>query len=159
LPAIQWLVLVSCMIGTRLLIRLWQERQQSSAAREGATAQSQNVLLLGVGPLAELYLRSIDEFAIHHLAVVGVLAPAAELPGRQLRSYKVLGQPEELLKIARELEIHGAPLDRVVVAKPRKQLSNEALDELLTLERSSPVKVEWLHEALGFDVSVSDGER
>ena len=153
LPAIQWLVLVACMIGSRLAIRLWQERRQTRVAREVSKAESQNVLLVGVGSLAELYLRSIDQFAAHHLAVVGILASGEELPGRQLRSYKVLGRPEELSEIARELEIHGAPLDRVVVATPREGLSSEALDALLALERSSPVKVDWLHEVLGFGVT------
>jgi lipopolysaccharide/colanic/teichoic acid biosynthesis glycosyltransferase len=136
-----------------------EERRHASAARERTKAESQNVLLVGVGPLAELYLRSIDEFAVHHLAVVGILASGGELPGRKLRSYQVLGSPEELLKIARELEIHGAPLDRVVVAKPRDRLASEALDTLLALERSSPVKVEWLHEALGFEIEVADATR
>ena len=153
LPAIQWLVLIACMIGSRLAIRLWQERRQTSAAREVSKAESQNVLLVGVSPLAELYLRSLDEFAAHHLAVVGILTSGEELRGRQLRSYRVLGRPEELSEIARELEIHGAPLDRVVVAKSREGLSSEALDALLALARSSPVKVDWLHEVLGFGVT------
>ena len=40
-------------------------------------------------------------------SIVGFLANGTQLHGRLLRSYKVLGVPEDLLKVVQELEVHG----------------------------------------------------
>ena len=150
LPAIQWFALVAGMGGSRLAIRIWHERRQNSAKHVAGAGDAQNVLLVGVNQIAELYLRSVAELAPRRISVVGILASGTALPGRLLRSHKVLGRPEDLFEITRQLEVHGAPLDRVIVAEPPLRLSSEALEALLDLERSSTIKVDWIQELLGF---------
>lgn len=149
MPLIQWFVLLACMVGTRIGIRIWQERRQHQPKDFLAVGDHQNVLVVGVSQVAELYLRAAKDLAPHTVSVVGFLALGKELPGRLLRSHKVLGQPEDLPEVMRQLEIHGAPLDRIVVVEPLSQLSRQALDALLNVERSSTVKVEWMPELLG----------
>jgi len=151
LPAIQWFVLIASMAGSRLAIRIWQERRQASAQHNPGAKAAENVLIVGVNQIAELYLRSAVELAPQKISVVGILAAGNELPGRLLRSQKVLGRPEDLVEISRQLEVHGAPLDRVVVVEPPTRLSSEALEALLDLERSTTIQVHWIQELLGFN--------
>jgi lipopolysaccharide/colanic/teichoic acid biosynthesis glycosyltransferase len=63
----------------------------------------------------------------------------------------VLGVPEDLRKVAQELEVHGTWLDRVVVAEDAKRLSPTARQALLDFEGSSEIKIDWLPELLGFE--------
>ena len=70
--------------------------------------------------------------------------------GRLLRSYKVLGVPEDLLKVVQELEVHGTLLDRIVVTEDLRRLSPAAQQALLNFERSADMRIDWLPELLGF---------
>ena len=149
LPAIQWLVLVAGMGGNRVAIRILRERRQSAKRGVLAPGATQNVLLVGMNPIAELYVRSVAEFSPHTIHIVGILAFGAELSGRLLRSLTVLGPPEELERVIKELEVHGAPVDRVVVTETADRLSQEAVNALLHLERASAIEVDWLPERLG----------
>src|SRR5262249_35064986 len=150
LPAIQWLVLVSTIIGSRIAVRLWAE--QTGRRRWGSNlsaSRAEHVLVVGVSDLTELYLRSVAEFAPAHLNIVGLLSRCRELRGRLMRMYKILGSPEDVLKIVAQLELHGVTVQRIMVMQPFEQLSREAQQALLAVEESSDVKVDWLIECLG----------
>ena len=69
--------------------------------------------------------------------------------GRLMRFHKVLGSPAELPQVVRQLEVHGVHVDRIVVTEPFDQLSSQAQEALLRLERSSEIKVDWIVETLG----------
>ena len=116
----------------------------------GPKTQTEHVLIVGVNRLAEVYVRALADFAAQRFSIVGFLANGTQLNGRLLRSYKVLGVPEDLLKVAQELEVHGTWLDRIVVTEDLRRLSPPARQALLEFERSSEVKIDWLPELLGF---------
>ncbi len=151
LPLLQWVFLMTAMTGTRLAIRVWRERNSGVGEDFNKSFSTEHVLIVGVNPLAEVYLRAMTEFAGRRFSIVGFLANGTHMPGRLLRSYKVLGVPEDLLKVAQELEVHGTWIDRVVVAEEAKSLSPTARQALLDFERSSEVKIHWLPELLGFE--------
>ena len=152
LPLLQWFFLVAVMTGTRLAIRVWRERGAVTEQQflRGPKTQSEHVLIVGVNRLAEVYVRALADFAAQRFSIVGFLANGTQLNGRLLRSYKVLGVPEDLLKVAQELEVHGTWLDRIVVTEDLRRLSPSARQALLEFERSSEVKIDWLPELLGF---------
>ena len=149
LPVIQWLVLIPALIGTRITYRLIRERidrrRWQSAEASNAT---RHVLIVGVTPLTELYLRSIAEFGPTDFTIAGILSRGV-LRGRLLRQHRVVGAPEDVQKIIAQLDLHGVVVERIIVMQPSKQLSKAALQELLLLERSSAIKVDWLVERLG----------
>ena len=103
--------------------------------------------------LAEMYLGAMEELGARKFKVVGFLAHGMQLRGRLLRSHKVLGVPEDLLKVAQELEVHGTWLDRIVVAEDLQRLSPSARQALLNFETASNVKIHLLPELLGFGPS------
>jgi FlaA1/EpsC-like NDP-sugar epimerase len=136
LPAIQWLLLIAMMIGTRVAVRMWYERGRHRNGRPfKLETPLEHILIVGVNDLAELYLRSIAEFA-PALSVVGILSQAKTLHGRLMRLHQVLGAPEEVQQVLAQLEIHGVTVDRIAVMYSFEQLSRDAKQALLALENS-----------------------
>ena len=150
LPLIQWFILVAAMIGTRLIVRVYRERSLVTGHQFVPEEHTKHLLIVGVNRLTEVYLRALSDFGARDLSVVGLLANGTQMNGRLLRSYKVLGLPEHLVKIAQELEVHGTWLDQVIVTEDIKRLSPVAQQALLNLESSTDIKVVWLSELLGF---------
>ena len=118
-----------------------------------AHAYVENVLIVGVSHLTELFLESVAEYASKRVDVVGILSEERELRGRLLRFHKVLGTPEELPRVMAQLEVHGVTLERIVVMQPFEQLSPLARDALLDVEEASSVRVDWITELLGLTVN------
>ena len=137
------------MSGSRVAVRLageWQHRNHQKANE--VQKPIEHVLVIGMGDLTELYLRSVAELAPANLVIVGILSPGVELRGRFIRSYKILGEPEDVRPILAQLGVHGVIVDRIVVTQPLERLSRETHDELRDLERSS-ITIDWLVESLG----------
>jgi lipopolysaccharide/colanic/teichoic acid biosynthesis glycosyltransferase len=150
LPLLQWSFLVAAMTGSRLAIRLYSERSTVTGQQFVRDEDTKHVLIVGVNRLAEVYTRAMTEFGANRFAIVGFLAKGTQMNGRLLRSHKILGVPEDLLRVTQELEVHGTWLDRIVVTDDLKVLSPSAQEALLKLERSSDVQIVWLRELLGF---------
>jgi lipopolysaccharide/colanic/teichoic acid biosynthesis glycosyltransferase len=150
LPAIQWLLLVPAVVGSRIAVRLWAEQTGRKRGRSKLrSGTSEHVLIVGINDLTELYLRSVAEFAPAHFSIVGILSRERELRGRLMRLYKILGTPNEALQIIAQLEIHGIIVERLIVMQAFEQLSREEQQALLMVEQSSDIKVDWLVERLG----------
>ena len=152
IPVIQWFLLVSAMVGTRVAIRIWQQRRRHDNSAH-PHAYVEHVLIVGVSHLTELFLESVAEYASKRVDIVGILSEERELRGRLLRFHKVLGTPEELPRVLAELEVHGVALERIVVMQPFEQLSPPARAALLEVEKASSVRVDWIAELLGLTVS------
>jgi lipopolysaccharide/colanic/teichoic acid biosynthesis glycosyltransferase len=155
-PVIQWLLLVGALISTRIAVRIWNQRGDRSRRSLRAPAPVQQLLIVGVNALTELYLSSVTDFAPSNLSIVGMLSRGRTLQGRLMRQYKVLGAPEDVSQVIAQLEVHGVAVDRIVVMQPFEQLSKPAQEALLEVERSTAIQVEWLLETLGWGARESD---
>jgi lipopolysaccharide/colanic/teichoic acid biosynthesis glycosyltransferase len=150
LPAIQWLLLVSAMIATRVALRIWHERAGVKPwVSDKLEKPVEHVLIVGVNDITELYLRTLAEFAPADIRVVGILCKERSLHGRLIRLCKILGAPENIQQVLAQLEIHGITVDRIAVMQPFEQLPRAAREALSAVERSSAIKVDWLIEILG----------
>lgn len=150
LPLLQWFFLVGVMTGTRLAIRAWRERTAVNEHQFVRGSETQHVLIIGVNRLAEVYVRALTELGAKKFSIAGFLAHGTQMQGRLLRSYKVLGAPEDVVKVTRELEVHGTILDRIVVTEDLRRFSPAAQKELLNFEKSAQLRIDWLPELLGF---------
>src|SRR5262245_13988055 len=103
LPLIQWFLLLFCMVGVRVAVRLRGERQ-GRGKFDNAAQPKQHVLVVGVNDLTELYLRSVVEFAPASFAIVGILTPESHLQGRLFRLHKILGEPDDVQQVLAQLE-------------------------------------------------------
>ena len=150
LPLLQWFFLVAVMTGTRLAIRVWRERHAVTEHQFVRGSATEHVLIVGVNRLAEVYVRALTEFGAKKFSIAGFLTRGTHMQGRLLRSYQVLGAPEDLMKVVQELEVHGTPLDRIVVAEDLRRLPPAAQQALLNFEKSAQLRIDWLPELLGF---------
>jgi lipopolysaccharide/colanic/teichoic acid biosynthesis glycosyltransferase len=71
--------------------------------------------------------------------------------GRTIQQKPVVGTVEELRDILESLEVHGASVNRIVVATPADRLQRRSLEILSEIENSSDVIVQFLSERLGFE--------
>ena len=147
-PVIYWFVLVSAIVGTRVAFRIWHERPRHDRSMR-SEARAQNVLVVGEGPLTELYLRSVAAYGSKAVAIVGILSDRSDSDGRRLRQQEILGTPGELLHVIDRLEVHGVVVERIAVMQPLEAFSDHAAEALSALERGSSVKVDWIVERLG----------
>lgn len=150
IPLIQWFVMVAGLCATRVAARLAHGRSQRSGrtvVRDGWTPAPQNVLVIGLNPVAELYLGAAAQ-ARDHLVVKGILAEGKALRGRHVKLHRILGAPEDLLKVLAEYETHGVVIDRVALAASFEDLSPAAREALLKAERMG-VTLDFFAERLG----------
>lgn len=162
MPFIQWFVLVVGLCSTRIIARAARNRSRRSdrlyAGGGGAWAPPrQNVMVVGLNHVTELYLGSVAEFAGQQLSVVGVLAEGAELRGRQVMFHKILGSPEEAGRIVLQYENHGVVIDRIVLTVPFQRLSETAREALLDVEKMG-VRLDFFVEKLGLPAAPEDAQ-
>ncbi len=147
IPLIQWVVMVGGMIGTRVFVRLTQghlKRDKPLAIKSMVGAE--NVLIVGLGPLTELYIRAIKEFAPDQIAIVGILAQDEHLKGRLVQFHEVLGTPEEIRQVLETQSVHGVEISRIIVTRPFKKFSEQAQKALLAAERASNIRLDFFAE-------------
>jgi lipopolysaccharide/colanic/teichoic acid biosynthesis glycosyltransferase len=147
LPIIQAFLIVFGLVGARVVVRLRHAgRARVAPPQAPASAGPENILVVGINAITELYLRSIAEFAAGRIRVMGLLARRESHTGRLLQGHKVLGSAEQLAEVLGELEVHGVPIGRVVVTLPFDELSPEARAALQEAEENLRVRVEFFAE-------------
>lgn len=161
IPVIQWFVVLAALCATRIAGRAVRDRASRSRMVSGGDAvwrpQPQNVIVVGLNALTELYLGWVAEYASEQLAVVGILAEkGAELRGRQLMRHRILGDPEELGEILRQYKNHGVLISGVVLSMPVSRLSEKAQAALREVGKSG-VALDFLEERFG-GVTVGEQE-
>lgn len=151
LPILQGFLILFALVGVRVLTRLRHAGPSRPAQLAGAVpaASGETVLVVGLNRLTELYLRSVAELAPDHVKVAGLLGGADRHTGWSVQKYPILGAPEAIDKVLRDLEVHGILVDRIVVSGSYDALSTEARAALLEVERATAIRVDFIAERLG----------
>ena len=151
LPLLQFVLAGGLLIVSQSAFRAWrlyrQEGRTLKLFEDAAPDAHVNVVIVGVTALAEAYLRAVDEFgAASRLRVVGLLGHRPRHAGRT-----AVGRAEDLRDILATLDVHGAGVDRVVVACRASDLFAAARRELFDLEGVVDIQVldAWLDVARG----------
>jgi lipopolysaccharide/colanic/teichoic acid biosynthesis glycosyltransferase len=149
LPVLQGGLIVSVLIAARSAARFWYTRRIHSNGRANEQPH-ETVLVVGVNALTELFLLSATEFASQQLHVAGVIAEEPSMRGRAIQQKPVLGTVEELKNVLQSLEVHGVAVDRIVVTIPADRMKPHCLHNLLEIEKTSDIAIQFLSECLGF---------
>lgn len=151
-PILHFLLLVALMSALRSAMRLRHGRRSRAPAAPALAMEphAEQVLVVGLNAVAELFVRSAQHFARHTIHVVGMLGRHDRHRGRSLHGIAVLGLPEELLSVLQRLEVHGVAVGRIVVAVSPNELSQAARDALRSVEDGSGIVVDYFGERLGF---------
>jgi lipopolysaccharide/colanic/teichoic acid biosynthesis glycosyltransferase len=162
LPVIQAGLLVFGLVSVRVLARVRHDRRRFgpkvSRFAPCASQPSETILLVGVNRISELYLRSLAEFGDGRVRVAGLLDPKERHTGRFVHEHRVLGGPEAIDSILRDLEVHGIVITRIVIAVAFDTLSPAARNALLGVEKHSGVELQLFAENIGI-VDRSDRRR
>ena len=149
LPVMQGIVMIFTLVGARVISRqrhVSRQRSSLAAIDPAGPIPQETVLVVGINQISELYLLGVAEFAAHRTAIAGLLGRSERHSGRIVQQQKVLGTPEEVLTVLRELEVHGVFVSRIVVTVAFSTLSDEAREALLEAERSSDLYLDFFVE-------------
>jgi lipopolysaccharide/colanic/teichoic acid biosynthesis glycosyltransferase len=156
LPILHFMLAACALVGTRVLVR---SRDQIRRARKRSSANhavtidvhdgTQTVLIVGLNSLSELYARFLQDFAPDTVHVAGLVGKTSRHVGRLVGAHKVLGTPEDIEQIIRDLEVHGVFVKGIIVTEMPETLSSEAYEALLRLECSTEIEVDFLADKMG----------
>jgi len=146
LPLIQALLIISFLVGARILKRASHDRRVRAAPSPADRIET--VLVIGLNKVAEFYLQCIAEFHSGHVRVAGVLGEGGRV-GHSVHSHPVLGEPEQVLSTLRRLETHGVFVDCILVTMLRNDLSLAVQDALSQIEETTTIRLEYLAQRMG----------
>lgn len=152
LPFLQLNLMICLLVGGRVVRRLQHHKTPAvSTLPEMAHPSAESILIIGLNRLADLYIRSLTEFAPNRVHIAGILDAKAARHGNMVHQFPILGKPEHVERVIRDLVVHGVVVRKIVVAQRFSALSPIAQQALLQLEASSDVKLDFLSERLGFE--------
>lgn len=155
LPIMQGLVMVVLLCGVRAATRLRYARRlrqppSASTIEPLSRPSATTVLLVGLNPLSEFYIRAADEFNSSQVRIAGLLGRAGRHVGRSAGGYSVLGTPENVGNVLQDLEVHGIRVDQIVVTVPREQLDTAARAAIEAAVKVQPhIKLVYLEDLMG----------
>ena len=117
--------------------------------RTGNFGSREQILIVGVNELTNLYISVVAECAGNVAEIVGLLSQEDRHKGRLIQQRKVLGRPDEVLTILAELRVHGVYASRIVVAMPFEALTLDSREALLEVERRGDAELVLLKELIG----------
>jgi lipopolysaccharide/colanic/teichoic acid biosynthesis glycosyltransferase len=153
LPILQGLLIVSFLVGARVLTRASHGRRVRSAPPPSDGVET--VLVIGLNKMTELYLHCLAEFDSGRVRIAGLLGEGGQV-GIFVHSHPVLGTPEQVASALQYLEVRGVFVDRIVVATPRNDLPLAAHVALAQIQETTTICLEYLAERMGMK-SASEG--
>jgi lipopolysaccharide/colanic/teichoic acid biosynthesis glycosyltransferase len=154
LPILQALLIVSFLVGARVVIRALHARRVRVVVPAPASG-ADTVLLIGITKLTELYLQCLSEFDSSSVRVAGLLDEGGRI-GLSIHSHPVLGIPDDVASALRYLEVRGVFVDRIIVTIPRNRLSVAAQNALDEIRETTTIRLEHLAESMGIRSEITD---
>lgn len=155
LPLIQFGLMLAVMLGARAITRWMRDAKDGRKGAQtsgSADARPATVLVIGVNSVAELFLKSASELGAKEIEIAGLLGRSYRQVGRRMQSHRILGLPEDVSEVLKDLEVEGIVVDRIAIAIPMHKLSDRAREALREIERSTCITLYPLVERIGLDV-------
>jgi lipopolysaccharide/colanic/teichoic acid biosynthesis glycosyltransferase len=156
IPILQLILSVVALVGVQTLVRSHANARRSRRNAQRVTslglaahANSRSVLIVGLNRLSDLYAEAVAELAPNRVQIAGLVGRSDRHAGRLVGAHRVLGGPEDLEAIVRDLGVHGVFVDSIVVTDRHASLPRRAQEALIRLERASNIKLEFLAEKIG----------
>lgn len=150
LPILQIILIIGALILARVVYRWFHARRTASAMPDDEFDQIENILVVGVNPVADLFIRSVDDLANGRIRINGVLAPNEQhLCGRRIGTYPILGMLGELDAVRAKLKVHGVEISRIVVTVDEAALSEIDRSRLAALEADQGISIDFFANRLG----------
>lgn len=122
LPIIVWFILLAGLSGSRLILRMMRERRLS-VLWERSGGGRVNVLLVGAGDEADLFIRAVNSNPQAPFKIVGIIGENAKRVGRHVHGVDVLGTIENLPQIIEKLREKDRAPSRLVVTRSTTRMN------------------------------------
>lgn len=146
IPILHFTVLISGLLGVRVLLRLRETHRESRKPRR--VEHVAHVLVLQASRLAWFFSKMVEEIAPGSCQIVAVLDEDKKLRHRSLNGYPIVGSPLDIEKIISDYGQHGVVIDSIVVAAEPSDLSPGAWREVARVSQSRKIALEVLPERL-----------
>ena len=129
-PFIAWFILLAGLGGSRMALRLWRERRLSVLWERSGGGRVQ-VLLVGAGDEADLFMRAITVNPQTPFHVVGIVAENDKRVGRSIHGVNVLGTIPELPQLIAKLRAQGKAPSRLILTRNVTRFNGDLVAHLL----------------------------
>jgi FlaA1/EpsC-like NDP-sugar epimerase len=146
IAAMDWLLLLAFVTGTRLLARSLIERPQS-----GIVARGKEVLVVGAGDAAQLVIREMQRNRQLAYTPIGLVDDDPRKKHLRIHGVRVLGTTDDLPHVLRDIEP-----DEVLIAMP--SATGELRRKVVEVTRAEGVPVKTLpglHELITGDLNLA----
>jgi len=130
LPFIVWFILLAGLGGPRMLLRLMRERRLS-ALWERSGGGRVNVLLIGAGDEADLFIRAVGSNPQAPFRIVGILGENSKRVGRHVHGIPVMGTVQDLPHVVAKLGEKDCAPSRLVITRATTRMNAPMMAELL----------------------------
>jgi len=153
LPILQVLFSIFLRVGIRVVRQIYYSRRKPELSKTvlPILGGHETVIIIGLTRVADLYVRSVAEFAPLSVHIAGFLDQKKKNVATSIHQTKVLGLPEDIARVVEDLRSQGVIVDKIVVAVPFATLSLDTREALTVLEKSSSIRIRVLSEILELD--------
>jgi O-antigen biosynthesis protein WbqV len=129
-PFMAWFIMLAGLGGSRMLFRLSRERRLS-ALWERSGGGRVNVLLVGAGDEADIFMRAISANPQAAYRVVGIVGENAKRVGRTIHGVDVIGTVEQLPALVADLRDKMKAPSRLILTRSVTRFNSSMMAQLL----------------------------
>ena len=129
-PFMAWFIMLAGLGGSRMIFRLSRERRLS-ALWERSGAGRVNVLLVGAGDEADLFLRAVSVNPQAAYYVVGIIGENTKRVGRTIHGVDVIGTIDQLPAIVAKLREQMKAPSRLILTRAVSRFNSGLVTQLL----------------------------
>jgi lipopolysaccharide/colanic/teichoic acid biosynthesis glycosyltransferase len=158
IPILHFLLLVSGLLGVRMLARMIGG--PGDPRRLGSDKPVRHVLIIQASRLAWLFSKMVEELAPGAFQIVAVLDERPQMKHRSLNGYPIVGTPADLDQVIADYAMHGVKVDQVIVAARPDELAGTTWDDVARICRARHISAEILPQRLlsAESANTDDGE-
>ncbi|HAX91325.1 MAG TPA: nucleotide sugar dehydratase, partial [Rhodospirillaceae bacterium] len=129
-PLIVWFILMAGLGGSRMMLRVLRERRLTGLWERSGGGRV-NILLVGAGDEADLFIRAVSSNPQAPFRIVGIVGENAKRVGSQVHGIAVLGTVEDLPKIVESLREKDRAPSRLVMTRAMTRMNAAMTSGLL----------------------------
>lgn len=129
-PFITWFIMMAGLGGSRMAFRLWREKRLSALWQRSGGGRV-NVLLIGAGDEADIFMRAISANPQAPFHVVGIVAENEKRVGRSINGVDILGTIHDLPQIITKLRSDNRAPSRLILTRNVARFNGDHVTQLL----------------------------
>ena len=155
-PAIHFLTLFALLMMGRLLNRELYQHRELRAAGVVSHYDEKNVIIVGVGELASLYVGFLELIPCGGWRIAAILDDSKWLHGRSILGHTIVGGAKEAEALLDDFGQHGLKVSTLAICERDRDRALDYRDRLAPLCHSRGLQLELLIEKLGMFGSAPD---